>query len=420
MRRSLLPSLAAVLVSQMPFVAMATEALPNPQIAYQGRLLEGTLPVTGNRTFVFAILDSGGAELWNSGDQVLSVTNGLYAVVLGGTGMTAIPTEVLAKPNLKLRVAIGGTTLTPDTDLVPALQARSAFELTGSFAGDLGGTQYKTTLQSLQGFPLDLTTANPTSGQSLVFNGTSWVPREVTGEQGATGPQGPVGPAGPTGDQGAQGIQGIQGATGAVGATGATGATGAVANFRNAWSSSTTYAAGDAVSEDGTSYVALTISTAIDPATDVSGSGGHWAVLASKGATGAQGVAGPTGPTGPTGAQGIQGPQGDTGAQGPAGVAGPQGNHGFYRCNRRDRGNRSHRRDRPDRAHGSSWYCRCGRHHFHRHRHDWSCWELGFGDQYWDYLRCGSQFHHPPGSHRGRGLSFWRAAGGGQKWECVG
>ncbi|MBP1627801.1 MAG: Tail Collar domain protein [Holophagaceae bacterium] len=324
MRRSLLPSLAAVLVSQIPFVAMATEALPNPQIAYQGRLLEGTLPVTGSRTFVFAILDSGGAELWNSGDQVLSVTNGLYAVVLGGTGMTAIPTEVLAKPNLKLRVAIGGTTLTPDTDLVPALQARSAFELTGSFAGDLGGTQYKTTLQSLQGFPLDLTTANPTSGQSLVFDGTSWVPSTVTGVQGATGPQGPAGPTGPTGAQGIQGIQGIQGATGPLGATGSTGAAG-----RSVLNGSGAPNAGLGV--DGDFYLDTAASTIYGPKGSVMA--GQWpavgvSLIGLQGATGATGAAGATGAVGPLGPQGIQGVTGATGSQGPTGPQGATGAQG--------------------------------------------------------------------------------------------
>ncbi|MBP1627799.1 MAG: Collagen triple helix repeat-containing protein [Holophagaceae bacterium] len=327
MRRSLLPSLAALLVSQVPFVAMATEALPNPQIAYQGRLLEGTLPVTGSRTFAFAILDSGGAELWTSGEQTLSVTNGLYAVVLGGTGMTAIPTEVLAKPNLKLRVAIGGMTLTPDTDLVPALQARSAFELTGSFAGDLGGTQYKTTLQSLQGFPLDLTTANPTSGQSLVFNGTSWVPREVIGAQGVPGPQGPVGPAGPTGAQGAQGIQGVQGATGPVGATGSTGAAG-----RSVLNGNGTPNAGLGV--DGDFYLDTAASTIYGPKGSVTT--GQWpavgvSLMGPQGATGATGATGSTGATGATGAQGIQGITGSTGSQGPTGaqgVTGPTGAQG--------------------------------------------------------------------------------------------
>ena len=121
-------------------------------------------------------------------------------------------------------------------------------------------------------------------------------------------------------------------------------------SFKNAWKSSTTYAIGDAVSENGSSYIALTANTNIDPATDVAGSGTNWALLAKIGNTGLsgtvsigatttgsygtsalvtntgtpsasilnftipQGVPGPAGPTGPTGPTGPQGPAGTNGS----------------------------------------------------------------------------------------------------------
>jgi len=47
-----------------------------------------------------------------------------------------------------------------------------------------------------------------------------------------------------------------------------------------AWSSGNSYNVGDAVSEGSSSYVALMANLAIDPATDVANSGGHWALLA--------------------------------------------------------------------------------------------------------------------------------------------
>ena len=65
----------------------AVDPTPLPQVAYQGRLIEGTLPVTGARVFTFALLDATGTELWNSGNQTLTVDAGLYGVVLGATGM---------------------------------------------------------------------------------------------------------------------------------------------------------------------------------------------------------------------------------------------------------------------------------------------------------------------------------------------
>jgi hypothetical protein len=60
----------------------------------------------------------------------------------------------------------------------------------------------------------------------------------------------------------------------------------------------------------------LVANSAIDPATDVSGSGGHWAVLALAGAVGPTGATGAAGPTGPTGATGATGPQGPAGGGG--------------------------------------------------------------------------------------------------------
>jgi len=203
---------------EAPAVASAT---PVPVLAYQGRLLEATLPVTGTRSFVFSILDATGVELWNSGTQSISVNTGLYGIELGASPMPAMPTSLLAQANLKLRVSVSGVTLTPDTDLVPALQARSAFEVSGSFAGDVGGTQTAMTLLRLQGIPLDLSTSAPTTGQALVYSGTKWIPATVTGTQGPAGPQGPAGATGATGLQGIQGLQGLQGIQGNAGAAGA-------------------------------------------------------------------------------------------------------------------------------------------------------------------------------------------------------
>ena len=98
--------------------------------------------------------------------------------------------------------------------------------------------------------------------------------------------------------------------------------------FKGPWATATAYAINDVVTEGGSSYVALTANTSVDPANDVSGSGGHWAVMAAagaKGATGAPGSQGPAGPAGPQGPAGTAGATGAPGSQGPAGPAGPQG-----------------------------------------------------------------------------------------------
>jgi hypothetical protein len=147
----------------------------------------------------------------------------------------------------------------------------------------------------------------------------------VTGSQGIQGPTGAVGATGSQGIQGASGAVGATGATGTTGATGAAGPTGPPVNFRNAWNSSATYAVGDAVSENGSSYIALLANTNVNPVGDISGSGGHWAILAAEGATGAAGSQGVQGPIGATGATGSQGLQGTTGAAGATGSQGLQG-----------------------------------------------------------------------------------------------
>lgn len=189
---------------------------------------------------------------------------------------------------------------------------------------------------------------------------TSWAILDPPGATGATGPAGAQGPAGPQGAQGTAGTPGVQGvpgpsgpagaqgpagptgpvgpagATGAAGATGPTGPQGPAGTsvgfaYLNTWTSSMAYAPNAVVTESGTSYVALRSNTAVDPARDVSTSGGNWAVLAAAGAQGpagpqgAQGNAGPAGPQGLLGAAGPMGPAGNPGATGPAGAVGPAG-----------------------------------------------------------------------------------------------
>ncbi len=227
MRHPLNPALIFTLIACAPLISQAVPAPPLPVLAYQGRLLEATLPVTGTRTFVFSILDGAGTELWNSGNQSVSVNSGLYSVLLGEAPMPPIATTILGQPHLKLHVVVSGTALAPDTDLVPALQARSAFEVSGAFAGDVGGTQNATTLLHLQGIPLDLTTAAPLSGQGLVYNGTKWLPGALSGASGPMGPQGPAGPTGPQGPTGAAGPAGSPGAPGPIGPGGPQGPSGA-------------------------------------------------------------------------------------------------------------------------------------------------------------------------------------------------
>ncbi len=72
----------------------------------------------------------------------------------------------------------------------------------------------------------------------------------------------------PPGEQGDQGDPGVPGLT-----------------WRSAWSSVTAYAVGDAVSNGGSSYIAILVSTDIEPGVD-SGWELKWDLLAAKGADG--------------------------------------------------------------------------------------------------------------------------------------
>jgi hypothetical protein len=151
----------------------------------------------------------------------------------------------------------------------------------------------------------------------------------VLNDAGSVGPQGPQGPAGPEGLTGPMGLTGSQGAPGVNGAS---------FNFRNAFDPTAIYAANDAVTYSGSTYVAITASGPNTQTPDQNPAA--WSVMAQQGgigtagpqgATGVQGsqgsigLPGSVGPVGPTGATGLQG---QTGAIGLIGPQGPQGQTG--------------------------------------------------------------------------------------------
>ncbi len=180
-------------------------------------------------------------------------------------------------------------------------------------------------------------------------------PTGPTGPQGDVGPQGAQGPQGLQGEQGLQGPQGVAGTQGPQGAVGPQGAQGPQGNagpagpagltFLGAWDSTSAYVQNDAVTYQGSTWMAgASVVMGVSPA-DASG----WSVLAAAGAVGPQGdpgiqgIQGPqgpqglkgdkgdtgdVGPIGPQGAQGLTGAQGAQGAQGPQGIQGPQGAKG--------------------------------------------------------------------------------------------
>lgn len=96
-------------------------------------------------------------------------------------------------------------------------------------------------------------------------------------------------------------------------------------HYRGAWDGTTSYAVGDVVVANGSSYLAKMKSYGEAPAANPT----EWGLLAQVGAkgdrgdAGARGLTGPTGPVGPKGDKGATGETGATGPQGPVGPAGP-------------------------------------------------------------------------------------------------
>lgn len=124
---------------------------------------------------------------------------------------------------------------------------------------------------------------------------------------------------------------GPKGATGATGATGADGADGAAGTIYSAWLgdwwSSYTYAIGDIVTYNGSSWVSYTGNNTNNPPYEDNDNGmtSLWTLFVAAGATGPTGADGATGPTGPIGADGYVGADGAAGATGPTGPTGATG-----------------------------------------------------------------------------------------------
>ncbi len=140
-----------------------------------------------------------------------------------------------------------------------------------------------------------------TPGQSPLW----WALFAQDGAAGAIGPVGATGATGPIGPIGPQGIQGTQGNQGPTGPPGM--------NYKGAWSNGTGYAANDAVSYNGSTYIATQGNSSNRPDNYPA----VWSILAQAGAQGLQGAPGTAGTIGATGATGPAGASGDTGPQGP-------------------------------------------------------------------------------------------------------
>ena len=132
------------LIGLLALLALAATVPVHAQVPnllnYQGRVAVGGVNFTGSGQFKFALVNANGAtSYWkNSADTApadgvpdsavaLTVTNGLYSVLLGDTSlpnMLAIPSSVWTNADVRLRVwfndgANGNQLLTPDQRIAP-------------------------------------------------------------------------------------------------------------------------------------------------------------------------------------------------------------------------------------------------------------------------------------------------------------
>ncbi len=105
-------------------------------INYQGVLKDSTgVPYDGNATMVFSIWDDStyGNTLWEETQAIVSVSHGLFNVLLGSS--IAIPESVFAQPNSWLQVIANGSQLSPRRRIVSVGYAlHSEFTDTAEYA----------------------------------------------------------------------------------------------------------------------------------------------------------------------------------------------------------------------------------------------------------------------------------------------
>jgi hypothetical protein len=109
-------TLAAVVLSSFLLLPSAFPQVPQ-MINYQGRVTVGGTNFNGTGQFKFALVNNGASQTyWSNGVNAVSlpVTKGLYSVLLGDTGMNAIPSAVFTNSDVRLRVWFNGEQLAPD------------------------------------------------------------------------------------------------------------------------------------------------------------------------------------------------------------------------------------------------------------------------------------------------------------------
>lgn len=104
---------------------------------YQGKLTDSDGPVTGTVSITFSIYDAGGTPIWSETHGNVSVKDGLFNAILGGT--TPIPDSVFSSGERYLGLTVNGEEIMPRQQIVSiifALKAQDADTVGGKSASD--------------------------------------------------------------------------------------------------------------------------------------------------------------------------------------------------------------------------------------------------------------------------------------------
>lgn len=92
-----------------------TDNIP-PQISYQGKLAENNMPVNGEKSFIFSLMNEQ-SELWTEPHENVLMKNGIYHVILGA--VNPIPLAVFEdQPKVKLKIMVDQVELLPHVDIL--------------------------------------------------------------------------------------------------------------------------------------------------------------------------------------------------------------------------------------------------------------------------------------------------------------
>ena len=205
---------------------------------------------------------------------------------IGARGIQGVPGATGAQGNSGATGATGAIGATGSTGATGAIGATGQTGAKGD-RGEVGVNWRGTWTPTTAYIPRDFVIHNGSSYIAIAANtnsvpatSPSWTFLVAQGTSGVPGSPGLQGSPGTPGIQGAQGAIGLQGPQGAIGLQGIPGGAGRSIQWRNVWSPSTSYLVSDAISYNGSSYVAVAANT-----NNLPGVSTNWMLLAQQGAS---------------------------------------------------------------------------------------------------------------------------------------